>query len=163
MPIVEPLSARMIEKYLRSTSWRYLVDRDGDYLLQFAHSDDWGCDLEMYLTLSGPRGDVLSMHATPGYRIPAGRWTDALLACNEWNIDKRYPKAAFRAGTAKDNAGRFFVQLALDCEKGIHQELLGDTIVLFIAGADSFCRWAHESKGFGRDGQTGDAGLGTVP
>jgi hypothetical protein len=151
MRFVEPLSKSMVEKFLKSTSWRYLVDRDGDYLLQFGHSNNWGCDLDIYLTIAGQRSDVLSMYATPGHRIPSERWAEALVTCNEWNLEKRWPKAAFRAGDSRDATGSFFLQLALDLEQGVHQELLDDTITVFISGADSFCRWAHESKGFGRN------------
>jgi len=141
----------MLENSLKSTNLRYLTDRDGDIVLQFGHGDHWGCDLNLYLTVAGQNADVLSMYALPGHHITMERLGDALMACNEWNLDRRYPKAALRTGTAEDSSGRFFLQMAFDLEKGIHQELLDDTVVVFVMGVDQFCRWLHDSKGFGRD------------
>jgi hypothetical protein len=151
MPTVQTFSRTMIETCLKSTNLRYLTDRDGDSVLQFGHADHWGCDLDLYITAAGQNGDVLSMFAMPGHRVPLERMGDALMACNEWNVDRRYPKAALRTGNAEDGSGRFFLQLAFDLEKGIHQELLNDTVAVFIMAVDQFCRWLHDEKDFGRN------------
>ena len=148
MPVVEHLSRGMVEKYLSSAGLRYLQDRDGDFVVQFREDEDWGCSLDVYLTVAGADGDVLDLLGVPNHHVSEARWPEALVTCNQWNLDKRWPKAAFRTGSPNAKSGMFVLQAALDLEKGIHQEFLDNYIYVFMGGVSSFLQWAHESRGF---------------
>lgn len=56
------------------------------------------------------------------------------MACNEWNLEKRWPKAAFNTGSSGDESGAFVLELSFDFEKGVHQELLDDTLRVSFLG-----------------------------
>jgi hypothetical protein len=148
MPTVETFSRPMIEKFLKSWGLPYKADDDGDFILAVPNTDDMGCDLVMFITATGRQSDVCSMTALPTFSLPAARLTDALLACNEWNLEKRWPKAALKIGSSRDDGGTFMLEMSLDLEKGIHQELLSYTLGVFVSSAVAFCKWGHETKGF---------------
>ena len=102
----------------------------------------------MCLSVTGSRGDILSLIALPEWRVASDQWMKAVLACNEWNIDNSNPKAALKTGHPTNTTGTFILRQSLDTEKGVHQELVSDFISVFLVSVVQFMEWAHNSKGF---------------
>src|ERR1700736_2213363 len=109
METVETFSRGMIEKFLTSRDFGYDGDDGGDFVLQIEHSDGCGRELTVILAAAaGERGAMLSVIASPrDSNVPVGRWADAVLACNQWNLDHPYPKATFRTGISHDKSAEF--------------------------------------------------------
>ncbi len=149
MPTVQKFDRSMIERYLKSRNLKYLVDSDGDYRVEFAYDESVGCGLKVLLIAAGPRHQIYQIVVLSDKRIPQKDWARAVMACNTWNKEKRWPKAyLYVADPSKDTVGMIMLEGQIDLEKGIHQELFNDFTDTIIATATSFWKWAHTEQGF---------------
>jgi hypothetical protein len=147
MPAVRKFDQDMIKKYLKAFNLKYLIDSDGDFLVQFSYTDEWGTALKVYLILAGTQKDVYAIKVYSDTRIPKKDWSRALDLCNTWNKEKRWPKACLHVDNpATDTSGMIVVEQHIDLEKGIHQELFNDYTSTILMGAFQFWEWAHKEK-----------------
>lgn len=144
MPNVQKLNKGMIESYLKAHNHKYLIDSDGDYLVEFAYDDEAGCSISVWLCIEGSRDDIYSVLMTSDRRIPKQQWEHAIMVCNTWNKEKLWPKAyLYVRDPASDTYGRIRLEHQIDVEKGIHQELLDDFTRMTIVFGYQFWKWAH--------------------
>ncbi|MFO7542676.1 MAG: hypothetical protein R6W97_07710 [Thiobacillus sp.] len=85
MATVEEFTHEMLRQYLDGRGWRWLVDVDGDYVVEFAYDEDFSCELTLYLIMSGKEKEILEVRVLSDMRIPKAHWGEALHACNTWN------------------------------------------------------------------------------
>jgi len=148
MPTVQKFDRSMIEKYLKSVNLKYLRDSDGDFVAQFAYDEDTGCELTLYLIAAGQKNEIYVIRVLSDKRIPKSDWGRAMMLCNTWNDERRWPKAYLHvANPDKDTIGTIVLEEQIDLEKGIHQELLDDLTTTILMGAHLFWEWAHKEKG----------------
>lgn len=149
MPTVKKFDRSMIENYLKSRNLKYLVDSDDDYRVEFAYSESTGCELTVLLIAAGAKREIYQILVLSDKRIPKKDWGQAIMACNTWNKEKRWPKAyLYVSDPSKDSVGMIMLEGQIDLEKGIHQELFDDFTDTIIVTANSFWEWAHKEQGF---------------
>lgn len=148
MSTVQNFDRSMIERFLRGRNLKYLVDSDGDFVVQFAYDQAIGCALTVHLMASGPREWIYYVMVVSDKRIPKHDWGRAVMLCNTWNKEKRWPKSYLHvADPANDSVGMIRLEEQLDLEKGIHQELLEDFTHTVIVCANMFWEWMHKEQG----------------
>lgn len=145
---VQPFNRSMIEKCLRSTSWRFLTDSEGDFVVEFRYDEETGVELEIFFEAEGSKGQIYVIRGHADKRIPKNDWNKALMVCNTWNKEKRWPKAyLYVRDPSTDTTGTIMLEENLDLETGIHQELLNDITLTAVAGMFGFWEWAHREQG----------------
>jgi len=148
MPTVQKFSRSMIEKYLKAKNLKFLRDSDGDFRISFAYDEDTGCKLDVWFIAGGPQGDIYYVGVHSDKRIPKSDWGRAVMLCNTWNKERRWPKAyLYVHDPSTDTVGSIRLEEQIDLEKGIHQELLDDFTDTVIASANLFWEWAHKEQG----------------
>ncbi len=149
MPAVVRFDRRMFEQYCKSMNLKYLVDSQGNFRVGFAHDEERGCQLTVWLLAAGSTGQILAIRVESDRQIPKSDWPRAMLVCNMWNQTRRWPKAYLNV---EDPQTEFSATIELehqvDLEPGIYQELLNDMINTTIVTAFSFWSWAHKEQGF---------------
>ena len=149
MATIEKFTRAMLAKFVTDREWRNLVDKDGDYLVEFSYDEDYGCELTLYLIASGEQNEILEIRISSSMRIPKERWGEAINACNIWNDMKRWPKVYLHVSNPDtDTVGRIVCEGHIDLEQGIHQELLDSVISSYHRNANSFWRWLHSEYGY---------------
>jgi hypothetical protein len=148
MAVVQPFTRSMIEQCLRSTQTKYLKDSDGDFIVQFNYSDEIGCDFDILIMAGGKNADICSVTGRANKRIQKNDWGRAIMICNTWNKEKRWPKAyLYVQDPATSTSGAVYLEQQIDLSPGVHQELLNDFIFTTISGVISFWEWAHQEQG----------------
>jgi hypothetical protein len=148
VPEIQKISRDMLEAFAKEEKYEFSIDSDGDVSIPFSVDESSGAKLTCYLMLRGDEKDLYSVLIMADKRVPKVKWGRALIVCNEWNHDKRWPKAYLRT---KDLAASTEAEIRLESEislhAGIHQELLSEFSRAAIASAFSFWKWAHTERG----------------
>jgi Putative bacterial sensory transduction regulator len=139
---VEPFTGSMTKTYLDGVNLQYLVDSAGDYLVRFTPADDRPCEVEVWLLAEGTERNILNVQTRTSVRFAQDKLGDALLACNEWQKIKRWPKAYVLVDEATATS-RIILEFQIPLEKGIHQELFSDVTGWMITTSLEFWKWAH--------------------
>lgn len=146
---IKPFNLDMIESFLKSKDLSYEIDQDGDVSLSFSEDEKIGCSMRIWLMIAGENKDVYDIRVYTDRDIAKEDWSRAIMACNEWNDAKRWPKAYFHVSDPEaDTDGRVVCEGDIDLEAGIHQELFDDFTSTILARAQSFWEWMHSEKGF---------------
>ena len=143
MPTVRPFDRSMIEQSLRSQQLKYLRDSDGDFRVEFGYDEETDCEVTFSLMATGPREIVYCILVFSNKRIPSYEWDRAIKICNQWNEEKRWPKAYLHIN---GNVGGVILEHQMDFEAGVHQELLDDFTRSGIIAGIEFWKWAHQEK-----------------
>ncbi len=145
---VQPFKRSMIEKCLQSASLRFLRDSDGDFVVRFGYDERIGAELEIFFDAEGSEGQVYAIMCHTDKRIPKTDWGKAIMVCNTWNKQKRWPKAyLYVREPSTDTTGMIVLEEYLSLEAGIHQELLDDYTLKAVSGMFQFWVWAHQEQG----------------
>ncbi|MCX6741502.1 MAG: YbjN domain-containing protein [Candidatus Parcubacteria bacterium] len=144
---VKPFNREMIEAFLKSNDLPYDVDEDGDISFGFSGDEKTGCAMRIWLMVAGENKDVYDLRIYADRTFPKEEWSKAVMACNEWNDAKRWPKAYFHVSDP-DTEGQVDCEGDIDLEAGIHQELFDDFSLTIITRAQAFWEWMHSEKGF---------------
>lgn len=147
MGVVQTFDSSMIENYLRTRNLRYSIDMDGDYRVDFSYDDDVGGELTYWLVRGGQDKDVYQILVMSTRRIPKPEWGLAVMLCNTWNTEKRWPKAYLYIRDNSAETAEIRLDQSIDLETGVHQELLDDFTNTMTSGAIQFWMWAHKEKG----------------
>lgn len=142
MPKIESFSLNMVETYLKRLDLRYMTDSDGDLVVQFGEDDDTGLEYTIFFC---HQGDVYAILFLADRKFQKAEWGRAVMACNEWNREKRWPKAILYIDQEK-GTGDIRLEGYLDLEHGIHQELLDDFTNYHVMGGASFWDWAYQES-----------------
>jgi putative sensory transduction regulator len=147
MPTVETFNRGMIEKYLKANDLRFLKDEDGDFVVDFAYDEDCGCELSFRLLAEGQQSEIYVIRAMADKRIQKADWGRAIMLCNTWNMERRWPRSyLYVRDQSKDTTGGIVLEEQIDLEKGIHQELLDHYTDTVMSAAYSFWQWAHKEQ-----------------
>jgi hypothetical protein len=131
-----------------SKETKFLRDSDGDFVVQFGYSDRTGCEINILIMASGSQSEICFIMGQTDKRIPKSDWGKAIMLCNTWNKEKRWPKAyLYVRDSSTDMTGTIHTENQIDLEVGVHQELLDHFILATIAGIMSFWQWAHQKQG----------------
>jgi hypothetical protein len=147
MPTVQKFVPSMMEEYLKGKDLKYMVDHDGDYRVEFAHDSECDCELTVWLIAGGPQKDVYCVRVNTDKHIPQRDWGKAVLVCNQWNKERRWPKAFLYYKDSDSEMGDILLEGQIDLEQGVHRELFNDFTDTVIATSFQFWKWAHEEKG----------------
>jgi hypothetical protein len=148
MAVVEHFDRGMIERYLRGYDLAYSRDTDGNFMAKFEYDGAVGGELAMLFAANGNRRDVYSITVGCTRTVPRNAWGKAIAHCNEWNQDKRWPRAhVFIEHPASDAFGYVFLDGHLDLASGVHWELFESWTSIMILTSHEFWRWAHLEKG----------------
>lgn len=148
MSVVQRFNRTMIENCLRANQLRFLRDNDGDFRVEFGYNEKYGCEISFSLSVAGSQNDVYSIIAISDKRIPRHDWAKAVTICNEWNAQKRWPKAYLHVrDVATETYGAILLEQDIDLEPGVHQELLDHFTLTAFATSMSFWEWAHTTQG----------------
>jgi len=158
--IIERFSRELIAGYLDRSKLKYLRDADNDYLVLFAR-EGGRADLHVWFIAGGPNDaiyTIMCVAATPsGYDMD--HW---LRVCNDWNSQKRWPKAYVSAssGTAKLNLA---LESHLDLEAGVSRALFDTHTREILLGVFEFFEWLDERLGRAGEGTSGADPPALVP
>jgi hypothetical protein len=148
MADVQEFTRGMIEKYLKGRSLKYLVDDEGDFRVGFAYDEETGCSMVFWLIAGGSKDQIYLVRCMTDKKIPRSDWQSAIMLCNSWNKETRWPKAyLYVKDQATDTVGEIYLEEQIDVGVGIHQELLEDFTDTVIGTANEFWKWAHKEKG----------------
>lgn len=146
---VKAFNREMIETFLKSNELTFDLDPDGNISFGFPEDEKTGCALQIWLIVAGENEDVYDIRIYSDRKIAKKDWSEAIIACNEWNDIKRWPKAYFHISDPdSDTEGRVVCEGDIDLQAGIHQELFDDFTLTIITRAQAFWEWMHTEKGF---------------
>lgn len=142
---VEAFSGDTIKTYLDGANLRYLVDSTGDYLVRFTQADDRPCEVDAWFISEGPDRQIFNLQIRTNIKFGQDKLGDALLACNEWQKIKRWPKAYVVVDEATPTS-QIVLEFQIPLEKGIHQELFNDVAEWMLVTSLEFWKWAHAER-----------------
>jgi len=134
---VVPLTRELVREYLEEEDFRYLVDRDGDFLVIL--KTPYPQKLFALFAVTGRKGEILQIliHVDPS---PPMEEAEALRLVNAWNSEKRWPRAFYKDGV-------FYLDWNEDWETGVTPAILAHTCDRVLQGAHLFL---EELNGEGR-------------
>lgn len=137
----------MIETYLKDQGLLYATDADGDFQVKFAFDEELGCSLEIWLLVGGSENQIYAVRVLSDKQIAKDDWGKAVVLCNQWNKEHRWPKAyLFVADENTDAFGVINLEENINLSAGVHQQLLEDWTNTVRASAVEFWRWVHQDQ-----------------
>ncbi len=150
-----PFEHSMIAAHLSSRGIEHDIDDDGDY--RFALSVEGTADaadsgnpitMAVFIGAEGPNGDILTVRGIAMATIPPEALMPVMSACNQWNVERRYPKAGLVVSRAEDasagdapESGQVHLVCHYPLGAGATQVLVDDLISETIGGAIEFWQW----------------------
>jgi len=148
MPIVQNFDRSMIETHLRRRALQFLTDSDGDFVAQFRYDEEIGGELTVQYMAEGSQNEIYTLRVRSSRTIPKNSWGRAIMSCNTWNKERRWPKAyLYVRDSMTDSSGEIILEEQIDLEKGVHQELLDDFTETVEGTAFAFWKWAYKEQG----------------
>lgn len=118
---VAPLTTERMMTRLVALGYRVVLDEDGD------PTGIWGADRFWFVRL-GSKREILQVRGRWHRTVPLARRADLLLAVNDWNRDRMWPKAYVRT------EGEFLAvtaEVSVDLAEGVTDDQLD---ALFLRG-----------------------------
>lgn len=139
----------MIERYLNSARLRYSRPENDFFMIEFGYKDEWGCALTFVLSAEGDDESIYTIKCFSDRRIPMNSWVNALVLCNTWNNEWRYPRATlYIQDPEKSTTGNMVLDFHVPIKPYIHQEFIDAISGSIIASCMRFWRWATIERGF---------------
>ena len=122
-PLVErertaPVTRERIATYLLSRGYRFLLDDDGDLTGTWDGSRFW-------FLLLGEHSEILQIRGRWHRTLPPTRRTAVLLAANDWNRERIWPKVYVRE---EDGELALYREVSVDLEHGVTSGQLAQLI-----------------------------------
>jgi hypothetical protein len=146
MAKIETFTRAMVEDFLRGENMNFMIDQDGDIYLPLGKDDDTGVTYKVYL-MARPGDDIYSIVFLGDRDIPKNTWGKVIMACNEWNTNRRWPTASLHMDQ-ETGSGQVFLEGHIKLGTGVHQEFLKRFTLSHVAGGISFWEWVTEEKKF---------------
>jgi hypothetical protein len=119
--------SRGIERFLKKSGLKYMVDEDGDFQLVVAF-EEIPLQARVLIMREGLLGEILSVVVRYEGEIASSvTKEEALEKANAWNCERRWPRVYWRDG-------HFYGDFHLDVEEGISQKLLELTLHRLLMG-----------------------------
>ena len=113
-----PLDGARIEAYLVRQGYHVARDQDGDL------TGTWDGDRFWFLLL-GDQDEILQVRGRWHRTLTAERRTAALLAVNDWNRERIWPKVYLRD---EDEGSALYTEVSVDLEHGVTDDQLGQLV-----------------------------------
>jgi Putative bacterial sensory transduction regulator len=146
--MITPFEKEMIVTHMKSRELEYDVDDDGDFRFALSVDGDSDVALAVFLGAEGANGDILSIRCIGMVSIPPDGWMQVMSACNQWNIERRYPKAALVISEIEEpvqdgptQSGQVHLMAHYPLGAGVTQPLVDDLITETVGGALQFWQW----------------------
>lgn len=143
---VQPFDRDMIKAHLDQAELKYTVDDDGDYRVDFAAAEEGQPELSFWLSAEGTNDDIFVVRCVTNLGVDKTLWPQAVMACNQWNTEKRYPKAYLWVSSDPE---ALFGQIRLESQypvgAGVIQPLIDDWIATTFGTSFGFWEWMGES------------------
>jgi hypothetical protein len=146
MATVEPFHRGMIETWVKSLKLPYLTDSDGDISLDWPAGDTIPCDLRFLFMAEGDPLGIYAIRIMSYKEYPREEWGRVLLACNEWNKLRRWPKAYLNVIDDTDDTAWIRLEYDLPLHEGVHQDLINDVSGAMLGGTFGFWEWAVKEQ-----------------
>jgi Putative bacterial sensory transduction regulator len=104
-----PVTRDRIATYLLSRGYRFLLDDDGDLTGTWEGSRFW-------FLLLGERSEILQVRGRWHRTLPVSRRTSVLLAANDWNRERIWPKVYVRE---EGDELALYSEVSVDLENGV--------------------------------------------
>ena len=113
-----PLSRDRVAAYLLSRGYRFLIDDDGDLTGTWDGSRFW-------FLLLGDHAEILQIRGRWHRTLPTTRRTSVLLAANDWNRERIWPKVYVRE---EEGELALYSEGSVDLENGVTSTQLAQLI-----------------------------------
>lgn len=113
-----PVDAARIEAYLQRQGYHVGHDEDGDL------TGTWDGDRFWFLLL-GDQDEIMQVRGRWHRTLDAQRRTAALLAVNDWNRERIWPKVYLRE---EDGATALYTEVSVDLEHGVTDDQLAQLV-----------------------------------
>jgi hypothetical protein len=137
-----PLSRERIEAVLRSQSWAYQVDSDGDV------GGTWNGNT-FYFFVNGDHDEILHVQGRWKDSLEPERRAEALDLIDAWHQESYWPKAYTRVSERGEI--EIFAEHAVDWEFGVTDDQLFETMLCAVATALRLFDHLAQSLGLGED------------
>jgi hypothetical protein len=146
--MTQPFERSMISSHLDARSITYDIDDDGDFRFGLSLDESEEVGMAVFVRAEGANEDMLAVRAIGMTVIARDACMEVMLACNQWNGERRYPKAALvivpiegaPAGTPQQ-AGQVHCSCYFPLGAGCTQPLVDDLISETIGSAMQFWAW----------------------
>lgn len=143
MAVVRNLTRSLVEDILDESGLRFFRDNEGDWIIRMSYDDEANCEYDFYFILGGKNHDILALRGSSDRRVSKAKWPAAMFFCNEWNKDRRWPKACLSIGDVDAPFAKLSLEYDYDLEKGVTKEQLDDWITVFMFTSRDFWRWIN--------------------
>jgi hypothetical protein len=113
-----PLDIGRVEGYLVGQGYYVMRDEDGDL------TGSWDGDRFWFLLL-GEQQEILQVRGRWHRVLPLARRSSALLAVNDWNRERIWPKAYLRT---EDDEIAMYAEVSFDLEHGVTDDQLAQLV-----------------------------------
>ena len=143
---ITPFERSMIKDHLDRFDLKSTVDADGDFRVEFAASEETGVDITFWLTAEGTNEDIFVVRAIGNVAVPKTIWPQVVWACNQWNLEKRYPKAYLMLPPNTDELfGQVHLEGQFPLSAGVTQPILDEFLTTIISTSFAFWEWVAEN------------------
>jgi len=148
MSEIEPLSHELVARSLKGQGLNYLRTPDDRFKLEYRPDEASGATLTAWLWVEGPNQDILDIWVVADKRFPRSEWGRMIMLCNQWNNEKRWPKAYLATRGLPDTATDTGVvlELQLKLSSGLQIESIDEWYNMVVGGAYQFWRWIKEQS-----------------
>ncbi|MHA3947389.1 type III secretion system chaperone family protein [Cellulomonas bogoriensis] len=116
--VPHPLDAARVREYLTGQGYSVAVDEDGDL------TGTWDGD-RFWFMLLGEKKEILQVRGRWQRTLPPGRRAAALLAVNDWNRERIWPKVYLRD---EEDGTALYAEVSVDLEHGVSDAQLAQLV-----------------------------------
>jgi Putative bacterial sensory transduction regulator len=141
---IRPFDRDMIKVHLDSREMQYDVDDDGDFQFGVKVNEEDELTLAIFLGAEGTNEDILVVRAIAMAAIPREMWMPVMSACNQWNLERRYPKAYLAVGgdpSLPETQGEVHLEGQYPLGAGVTQPLVDDLISETVSSSLAYWQW----------------------
>lgn len=145
-----PLSVAMIAAKLREFDEDVTVDEKAHRCdIQIGYDKTARCRMMLVVFADGSDHDILRISVYTDRRIARNGWDAAMARCNQWNMEKRWPKAFLYVDEPTvDRTGGIILNYELLLQGDVPPAILDGIISPVFTGAIDFWREAGQELDF---------------
>ncbi len=142
---VQPFEREMVRDHLERQQLTFETDSDGDFHLVFAPPREGSPRVDAWITAEGTNGDILVVRARGEALVPKTLWPETMALCNQWNRDRRFPKAYLYVPDEPESLwGQITLEGQFPLAAGCTQPMVDECISTIITTALGFWEWMSE-------------------